>query len=589
MARNTFNVDEEQDEQFNPKSVTRLLAYLGPYKKEMALSMGLMIAASLAALAGPYLVKIAIDQAIPSGKPAELYKLAALLLASVAVVFVCQRARIRVMTKTAQEVIVTIRNDIFDKLQKLPFTYFDTRPHGKILIRVVNYVNSLSDLLSNGIIQFAADLFSIIFIIIFMLIIDVRLTLVCMAGLPVLIATIMLLKRRQHRLWQRVSHKQANLNAYLSESLNGMKITQSYARETVNRGIFSNLGTDWKAAWMPAVLANFTIWPVIDILSTGAIAFVYVAGIILFAKSVTVGTLVAFGGYIWRFWMPIQNMGNFYNALVTTGAYLERIFETIDEPVEVTDSPEAVPLITIRGHVAFQDVTFSYEKGNPVLKNIDFDVKPGTTIALVGPTGAGKTSIVNLLSRFYNPDSGLVLVDGIDLKTVTIESVRAQIGVMLQESFLFSGTLRENIRYGRPEATDAEIEAAADAVRAGDFARLLPEGFDSQVGERGASLSAGQRQLVAFARVLLASPRILILDEATSSVDTETERLIQEGLARLLKGRTSFIIAHRLSTIRSADLIMYIDGGRIVERGSHEELLALDGAYARLYRESSQV
>ncbi len=588
MARNTFNVDEEQDEKFNPKSVTRLLSYLGPYKKELALSLALMIVASLFSLAGPYLGKLAIDRAIPSGNRAELYRLAGLLLASVAVVFACQRARIRVMTRIAQDVIVTVRTDIFDKLQKLPFTYFDTRPHGKILIRVVNYVNSMSDLLSNGIIQFAADLFSIIFIIGFMLVIDVRLTLVCLAGLPFLIATIMLLKRRQHRLWQRVSHKQANLNAYLSESLNGMKITQSYARETVNRGIFASLGTDWKAAWMPAVLANFTIWPVIDFLSTGTVSLVYAAGIILFAKSVTVGTLVAFGGYIWRFWMPIQNMGNFYNALVTTGAYLERIFETMDEPVEVTDAPGAVPLVTIRGHVAFNDVTFSYEAGNPVLKNIDFDVTPGTTVALVGPTGAGKTSIVNLLSRFYNPDSGSVLVDGVDLRTVTIESVRAQIGVMLQESFLFSGTLRENIRYGRPEATDAEIEAAADAVRAGDFARLLPEGFDTQVGERGGSLSAGQRQLVAFARVLLASPRILILDEATSSVDTETERLIQEGLARLLKGRTSFIIAHRLSTIRNADLIMYIDGGRIIERGNHDELLALNGAYARLYRESSR-
>ncbi len=588
MARNTFNVDEEQNEALDPRNVTRLLAYLKPYKREVAFSMALMIVASVAALAGPYLVKLAIDQAIPAGDSMALLKLAGLLLASVAVAFACQRLRIRTMTRIAQEVIVTVRNDIFDKLQKLPFTYFDSRPHGKILIRVVNYVNSLSDLLSNGIIQLVADLFSIVFILLFMFVIDPRLTLVCMAGLPFLFAAIMFLKRRQHRAWQRVSHKQANLNAYLSESLNGMKITQSYAREGVNREIFSGLGADWKAAWMPAVLANFTIWPLIDILSTSATGLVYVAGILLFAKSVTVGTLVAFGGYIWRFWMPIQNIGNFYNALVTTGAYLERIFETIDEPVEVVDAPGATELSVIRGHVRFEDVTFSYEKGHPVLRNIDFDVTPGTTIALVGPTGAGKTSIVNLMSRFYNPDSGKVLVDGIDLRTVTIQSVRAQIGVMLQESFLFSGTIAENVRYGKPDATDAEVEAAADAVRAADFIRLQAEGYATQVGERGTALSAGQRQLVAFARVLLANPRILILDEATSSVDTETERLIQEGLARLLKGRTSFIIAHRLSTIRNADLILYIDDGRIIERGTHDGLLAADGAYARLYRESSK-
>jgi ATP-binding cassette subfamily B protein len=584
MARNKFDVDEEIEPAFDAHYILRLLAYLKPYRGKLIAAVALMIVASLAALSGPLLIKIAIDDIIPSGNTRGFFVLAIVLLAAVAITLACQKKRLTVMAGVAQDIIVTIRRDIFGKLQSLPFTYFDSRPHGKILIRVVNYVNSLSDLLSNGIIQLIADLFSIVSILCFMFFIDVRLTLICMAGLPVLFVTIVLLKRKQHLSWQNVSRKQANLNAYLSESLNGMKITQSFAREGENRKIFSRLGLRWKEAWMPAVMTNFAIWPVIDTLSTVGVSLVYVAGILWFDKTVTVGTLVAFAGYIWRFWTPIQNIGNFYNSMVTTGAYVERIFETIDEPVEVTDLPGAVDLPPIRGHVAFERVTFSYDRGFPILKDVDFVITPGQSVAIVGPTGAGKTTIVNLLSRFYNPDSGRVLIDGIDLARVTIRSVRLQIGVMLQDSFLFSGTIMDNIRYGRLNATDDEVIAAARAVCAHDFISAYPAGYGTEVNERGSSLSMGQRQLISFARVLLADPRILILDEATSSVDTETERAIQKGLAELLRGRTSFIIAHRLSTIRNSDVIFYIDHGRILERGTHDELMKAGGPYSAMHR-----
>jgi len=584
MARNKFDIDEEIDPGFNPHYVKRLLGYLKPYGRELAIAMTLMLVASLAALASPFIIKIAIDTYMPAKDTRGLLMLAGILLLALLVVWLCQTKRIRIMARISQEVIVTIRSDIFAKLQSLPFTYFDSRPQGKVLIRVVNYVNSLSDLLSNGIIQLVADLFSIILILVLMFIIDVRLTFICMAGLPVLFGAIFMMKRKQHKSWQNVSRKQANLNAYLSESLNGMKITQSFAREYENKKIFSRLGQDWKDAWIPAVMANFAIWPIIDSLSTIGVCMVYLAGIMWFRDAVTVGTLVAFAGYIWRFWTPIQNIGNFYNGIVTTGAYMERIFETIDEPVSVEDVSGAVCLPAIRGHVAFENVNFSYDKGHLILKDVNFVISPGMSVAIVGPTGAGKTTIVNLLSRFYNPDSGAVLIDGIDLRKVTIGSVRAQVGVMLQDSFLFTGTIRDNIRYGKLDATDEEVERAAKAVHAHGFIMQNANGYDTAVNERGTSLSMGQRQLISFARVLLADPRILILDEATSSVDTETERAIQAGLVALMRRRTSFIIAHRLSTIRNSDIIFYIDHGRILESGTHDELKAAGGPYSELYR-----
>ncbi len=586
MARNKFDTDEEIENKLNLRIIPRMMKWVKPYAWWMVLSCFTMLLASGISLLSPYLIRMAIDQAIPAADYGMLVKISIFLVVTTLFVRFLLAAKLRLMTRVAQKIIVTIRKEVFTKLQSLPFTYFDSRPHGKILIRVVNYVNSLSDLLSNGFIQLISDLFTLVVIVCFMLAIDVRLTLVCMAVLPVLLIVLVSMKKKQHEAWKQESYKRSNLTAYLSESLNGMKITQSFAREKVNQSIFNELCDKCKKVWIHAVNMNNIIWPVVDNLSTMGVALVYMAGIAWLGDgmggTVTVGTLVAFTGYIWRFWMPIQNLGNFYNSMVTTGAYVERIFELLDEPEDITDRDGAKELPPIRGHVSFDHVNFSYEPGNPVLKDVNFTITPGTSVAIVGPTGAGKTTIVNLLTRFYNPDNGQILIDGIDLQELQIKSIRKQVGVMLQDSFLFSGTIMENIRYGRLDATDEECMAAAKTVQAHDFIMAFPDGYNTKVTANGGGLSQGQKQLISFARVLLSDPRILILDEATSSVDTQTEKALQKGLDQLLKGRTSFIIAHRLSTIRNSDIIFFVDHGEIVERGNHTELMALNGNYAAL-------
>lgn len=525
MARNKYDVDEELSQEFDAKSAMRMLRYLGPHKKGVLSAVALMIFASLVSLLGPYITKVAIDDCIPRKNVGLLVALAAVLVAAQAINALCLKVRIKVMNYIGQGVVHSIRSDIFKRLQELPFTYFDSRPHGKILIRVVNYVNSLSDLLSNGIINLITDLFSLVFIIAFMLLIDVRLTLVCMAGLPILALAVLSLNKRQRLAWQDMSRKQSNLNAYLHEALSGVKITQSFARSAENQRIFSRLGGLWRESWMRAVANLFLIWPVIEIISVLGVCLVYVSGIV-WLEGITVGVLVAFIGYVWRFWTPITTIGNFYSSLVQAAAYLERIFETIDEEPGIADVPDATELPAAEGRVEFRDVSFSYEPGRPILRDLSFIAEPGASIAIVGPTGAGKTTIVNLLSRFYAPDSGSILVDGRDIQVVTLKSLRSQTGVMLQDSFLFSGTIMDNIRYGRLDATDEEAIEAARAVHAHDFIGTLSADYATPVNERGIRLSMGQRQLISFARALLADHAILILDEATSSVDTETERAI---------------------------------------------------------------
>ena len=535
----------------------------------------------------PKFLQIEMDKYIPDKDIKSIVMLTALAGVIVLYSVISTRIKIDVTTKVGQDIIHTIREDIFKHLQELPFSYYDERPHGKIQVRVVNYVNNLSDLLSNGIINTITDLCNLIFILIFMFAMSPKLTLICLCGLPVLVIYVVFLKRRQSHAWQVQSNKQSNLNAYIAESINGIRVTQAFVREEKNMDIFNDLSMSYRNAWLKAVYYNFAMGPMVDLISTITTSFIYVVGVSCIINGgqsgVTVGVLIAFTAYISRFWAPINTIASFYNSLLTAISYLERIFETIDEPVEVKDAPDATDMPPIKGDVSFENVKFSYEDGVPILKDVSFDVKQGQTIAIVGPTGAGKTTIVNLLSRFYNVDSGKVLIDGIDISKVKIHSLRTQMGVMMQDSFIFSGTIMDNIRYGNKTATDEEVIKAAKTVCAHDFIMEMEDGYNTQVNERGSRLSVGQRQLISFARALLADPAILILDEATSSIDTETEIVLQEGLNNLLKGRTSFIIAHRLSTIKNADTIMYIDKGGIVEAGSHDELLENKGAYYELY------
>ena len=584
MARNTFDVDETLEKEFNWSHYKRLGAYIKPYKKAVFKTLFVIILANLASMLGPYFTKIAIDQVIPQKNLSLLLILGAIFLFSLVIIGWCMRYRIYAITEIGQDILKDMRFSIFEHLQKLPFSYFDSRPHGKILIRVVNYINTLSDLLSNGLINLISDLFNVIITLIFMLFIDVKLTLYSLLLLPVLFVMVLFIQGKQRKAYQELSNKQSNLNAYIHESISGIKITQSFAREDENFQIFNEVSEEYRQSFMKAVRVQYLLWPAVQNISVITTCFIYFVGIRQLGVSVTTGTLIAFIGYINNFWNPVINIGNFYNSLITATAYLERIFETMDVVPEIQDAPHAIALPPIKGTVDFQHVYFRYEEGKNILNDVSFHIEPGQTIALVGPTGAGKTTIINLLSRFYDVNEGAVKIDGYDVRDVTLRSLRKQMGVMLQDTFIFSGTIIENIRYGNLAATEEEVIQAAKIVRAHDFIKDLKDGYETVVEERGSTLSAGQRQLISFARALLADPKILILDEATSSIDTKTEELLQEGLQQLLKGRTSFIIAHRLSTIKNSDKIFYIDGGRIVEERSHDQLMAKHALYHHLYQ-----
>lgn len=583
MARNKYDIDEELQATFNLEQLKRLFHYIAPYKDKIFPCMFFMVVSSILSLLIPYLTTVAIDKCIPGKNIAGLFLIAgAIIIILVCIAFI-MKGRMITMGKVGQSIIVDLRKDLFMHLQTLPFSYYDNRPHGKILVRVVNYVNALSDLLTNGFVNLVADIVTLIVAIIFMLCLDVRLTLVSFIGLPILFTVIFTLKNVQRRVFQRLSIKQSNMNAYVHESINGMRVTQAFAREEKNKDIYKEVCSDYRKAWMHMIYINHLMWPSIDIISVLSVCLIYFFAVYILGNTITVGVLVGFVGYLWRFWAPITNIGNLYNNLVNAMAYLERIFETLEEKPIVCDSPHAKEMPLIKGDIQFEKVTFMYEKDKVILNALDLDVKQGESIAIVGPTGAGKTTIVNLLSRFYNIDAGRILIDGIDITEVTLQSLRKQMGIMLQDSFIFSGDIMENIRYGKLDATDEEVIAAAKVVRAHDFIKEMPEGYHTKVNERGSGLSVGQRQLISFARALLADPKILILDEATSSIDTQTEVLLQEGLERLLKGRTSFVIAHRLSTIKNASRILYIDQGTILESGTHEELMTRKGYYYELH------
>lgn len=583
-AKNTYRVDENLEEAFNIRQLLKASAYIKKYLHKMIGALIMSAIAGATALISPVIVKIALDKVIPARDIKKLILLCVLLVAFFTISIIFSTIRSIIMVNVSQDIIYDIRKDLFEHLQKLSFQYYDDRPHGKILIRVVNYVNSVSDMLTNGLINIILEIINLIFIIIFMFSVDVKLSLVVLCGVPILAIFMFWIKNKQRKAWQQVSNKNSNLNAYLQENISGAKVTQMYARENENAAIFEDLTDDCRSTWMSAVRYTNLIWPGIDTISIFVRASIFICGLVIFGTGhTTVGTIVAISGYASRFWQPIMNLGNIFNNFINNVAYLERIFETMNEEIAVDDCPDAVELAPIKGEVTFENVTFSYVEGEEVLRNVSFTVNPGESIALVGPTGAGKSTIVNLISRFYNIQEGRILIDGQDISKVTLRSLRSQMGIMLQDSFIFSGTVEDNIRYGKLNATYEEIFSASKKVCADDFISNLPNGYKTIVNERGHSLSQGQRQLISFARTLISNPAILILDEATSSIDVQTEKALQQGLDSMLKGRTSFIIAHRLSTIRNCDKIMYIDDGGIVECGSHDELMSLKGAYYKLY------
>lgn len=589
MARNKFDVDERLETPFDMGHLKRVGHYIGRHKWKMLLALLLSAVASVTSLAVPKITETVMDVAVPQKDVALLLKMAVAFVGIILIGIVFTVIRSRMMAFVSQQIIYDIRRDLFAHLQKLPFSYYDSRPAGKILVRVINYVNSVSDILSNGIINSILEIINIAFIVVFMYTTEPTLATIVVAGLPVFVAIIIFLKPRQRRAWQNQSNKNSNYNAYLAESIDGVRVSELFARQEVNCSIMKRLATACREAWLKAIYISNSVWLSSEIITQIVFTIMYYAGVYwLGGTVVSFGVILAMGQYVSRFWQPITNLANIYNSFVNNMAYLERIFETMDEPVVIDDKPDAKTLPPITGQVDYNHITFGYEEGQTVLKDVDLHVKAGESIALVGPTGAGKSTIVNLLCRFYDLRSGSILLTDEqgkqhDITEVTLHSLRSQMGIMLQDSFIFSGTLLDNIRYGRLDATDDEVRQAAAMVRADDFIREMPQGYKTTVNERGSSLSQGQKQLIAFARTLLSDPKILILDEATSSIDTKTEKLLQDGIQALLKGRTSFIIAHRLSTIKNCDRILYIGNQGIMEAGSHDELMARHGAYWELY------
>ncbi|MBP3753513.1 MAG: ABC transporter ATP-binding protein [Lachnospiraceae bacterium] len=583
MAANSIREDEDISTVKKSVTIKRLLSYLFRYKKTIVIVMFIMAYCVAVSLINPLIIESAIDDYITPGNIKGVFVLVGIALAMNALKVVLVKIRMYVMSKMTNSIIQTIREEVFTHLQTLGFKFFDSRPTGKILSRVMGDVNSLKQVLQNFVITLLPDFITVVAVMVIMLIKNFRLALAGMVGLPILIAGLLIIENLCRVRWQIHRKKSSNLNAFLHEDISGIRIIKTFAAEDEALETFDELTKEHRDSFMDAIRVNDAFNSVIE-LSTAVsiICMLYVAVTVLHMDATNVGLLVAFSSYLSLFWQPIANLGSFYNQIITNLAAAERVFEVIDLEPEIKDGERVGEMPAITGRVRFRNVGFAYEDGVPVLDDVNFDITPGETIALVGPTGAGKTTIVNLISRFYDVQTGSVIVDDTDVKDVSIDSLRSQLGIMTQDNYLFTGTIRENIRYGKLDATDEEIEEACRRVNAHDFIMNLEKGYDTELTERGGGLSAGQKQLLAFARTILSDPKILILDEATSSIDTKSEILVQKGIATILKGRTSFVIAHRLSTIRNADRIFVIQNGGIAESGNHEELMARKGLYYNL-------
>ncbi|MFZ5815435.1 MAG: ABC transporter ATP-binding protein [Bacillota bacterium] len=570
----------------NPKVYRLMWAFIRPYAGRLALGVLLMAATAITGLAGPYLVQQAIDSFIAQRNTAGLNWVALAFLATAFLNWWSSYGQTYIVSWVGQTIIYDLREQMFRHLQRLGFRFFDSMATGRIMSRLMSDVDAINQLVSSGLVSIFADTMVLLTIMATMLSMNWRLALVSFITIPVLLGVLQFFKHRLRDAFMQMRRRAADMNANLAESISGMRVTQAFTREEQNQEQFNQINEQTRQASMEAVTVWAMFIPTIEVVAAFGVTLVLFYGGLLIqggTPGVSVGQVAAFILYLNRFFMPIRDLSQVFNVFQAAIVSAERVVEVLEQKPEIQEAPDAYDLPRVRGAVQFREVVFGYKQGQRVLKGINLSAEPGQTIALVGPTGAGKSSVINLLARFYEPQGGQILVDGHDITRVTQRSWRSQLGIVLQDTFLFTGTIRENIRYGRPEATDEEVEAAARAVGAHEFITRMPQGYETQVNERGSKLSVGQRQLVAFARALCADPAILILDEATSNIDTYTEMLIQEALKRLLQGRTSFVIAHRLSTIRSADRIYFIDDGQVVEEGSHEELLALGGRYADLY------
>lgn len=587
MSVNSARQDELQREVSKKETLLRLYRYMLAWKKTLAFVSVLILITLAVTLAAPLMIERAVDVYVVNSDVEGLLRLAAVALVLFSLYMFCTRRYMRIMADVTNQVLLAIRQQLYEHIQTLSFHFFDSRPTGKILARVVGDVNSLKDVLSDSVTKLLPDLLTVIGVIVIMVAKNWKLAMAAVLMLPLLFGCMFLLQFKAHKLWQIHRKKNSNLNAFIHEDFSGIRIVQSFAAEPEKQQDFDVCAMEYRDSFVNAVRIADLFGALVEITwGLGGFLLYYIGIRIVGAEQVGIGTFLAFSSYLGMFWSPIRNLASFYNKIVTNISAAERIFDILDTPSEITDREGAETLPQIRGAVDFDHVSFAYtdEPDRLVLENVSFHVNPGETIALVGPTGAGKTTIVNLISRFYDVTDGRITIDGYVLHDVTLASLRSQMGVMTQDTFLFSGTVRENICYGRSDATDEEMIAAAKAVNAHDFIMKMEKGYDTEISERSGQLSIGQRQLLAFARTMVSDPRILILDEATSSIDTHTEQLVQQGIEALIAGRTSFIIAHRLSTIRGADRIFYIDGHGIVEAGNHEELMAKKGAYYRLHQ-----
>lgn len=595
------NAHEEEalGKAYDSRLMRRLLEYMRPYKWQVILALALTLAVTPLELAPPMLFRAAIDRYLDPSAHHLITVLAArqgLVVISIIYLlvlffdFLAQYVQIRIMQRVGQQTMYDMRQEIFAHIQRLSMSYFDKNPVGRLVTRVTTDVDALNDLFAAGVVTMINDFFLLTVMVGVLLYLDWRLALAALAALPFILAVTFVFRKFVREANRRIRTAIARINAFLQEYISGMSIVQVFNRERRARVEFIKRNRDHMLAYKDAILAFALFYPTVEFLGVAAIALIlWVGGLRIFAGTLTLGVLVAFMQFAQRFFRPIQDLSEKFNILQSAMAASERIFKLLDEPITISSDPTAIPLRDPRGEIEFRNVWFSYKSGEPkdedwVLRDVSFRVAPGQTMAIVGHTGAGKTTLISLLLRFYDIQRGQILLDGIDIRMIELQDLRRQFGIVLQDPFLFSGTIESNVRLGTAGIDRSTVEHAVNKVGLGDFIRTLPQGVETSVNERGSTLSVGQRQLINFARALAHNPRFLILDEATSSVDTKTELLIREALDRLLSGRTALVIAHRLSTIQHADCILVFHKGRLREQGAHQELLAQRGIYYRLYQ-----